>query len=181
MDNILKSKKIYLREMEEKDWVDVHKYASKEKVCKYQVWGPNTKTESENFVRQSISDANQKIRSRFVFAIILKENGNMIGTGEINIRNFTNKVGEVGYIINPEYWGLGFATETAKILIDFGFNQLKLHRIFATCDPKNIASSRVLEKVGMFKEGRMRENLFIKTGWRDSFIYSVLEQEWNQK
>lgn len=181
MDTILKGKKIYLREIEQKDWIDVHKYASQEKVCVYQTWGPNSKTESEDYVKQIIFDANQEVRSRFAFAVILKESGNMIGSGEVNIRDFNNQVGEVGYIINPEYWGLGYATETAKILIDFGISQLDLHRIFATCDPRNIGSLKVLEKVGMVKEGRIRENLLVKSGWRDSLIYSVLEQEWNKK
>ena len=179
MIGILKSQRVNLREMEEKDWVDVHKYASQEKVCQYQPWGPNSEQESEDFVKQVILDAKKESRSRYVFAIILKENGEMIGAGEINVRDDTNKVGEIAYIINPEYWGIGYATEIAKVLIQFGFNQLKFHRIFATCDPRNIGSSRVLEKVGMTKEGIIRENLLLKDGWRNSLLYSILEQEWN--
>ncbi|MDY0409775.1 GNAT family N-acetyltransferase [Paracerasibacillus soli] len=81
--------------------------------------------------------------------------------------------------MNPKYWKMGFATEVANLLISYGFKQLKLHRIFATCDPRNIGSLRVLEKVGMMKEGRIREHILIKDGWRDSLLYSVLEQEWN--
>ena len=91
-----------------------------------------------------------------------------------------DKIGEIGYILNPEYWGRGFATDVSKLLIDFGFKEYKLHRIFATCDPRNIGSSRVLEKAGMRKEGRIRENLLIKDGWRDSLLYSVLEHEWKK-
>ncbi|SDY31890.1 GNAT family N-acetyltransferase [Salimicrobium album] len=180
MIDVLKGERVNLRDMEEKDWVDVHKYASQDKVCQYQPWGPNSEQESEDFVKQVIFDAKKENRSRFVFAIIVKENGKLIGAGEINIRNYTNRVGEIAYIINPEYWGLGYATEVAKLLIPFGFNQLNLHRIFATCDPRNIGSSRVLEKVGMTEEGRIREDLLIKDGWRDSLIFSILEQEWNK-
>lgn len=95
-----------------------------------------------------------------------------------SIRDLTNKVGEVSYIVNPDYWNKGIATEATTMLIDFGFNQHQLHRIFATCDPRNIGSLKVLEKVGMVLEGRIRENLFIKYGWRDSLLYSVLEYEW---
>jgi len=65
-------------------------------------------------------------------------------------------------------------------VITFGFDTLKLHRIYATCDPRNIGSSKVLEKVGMAKEGILRENMLMKDGvWRDSFLYSVLKQEWS--
>ncbi len=62
-------------------------------------------------------------------------------------------------------------------MLGFGFRTLRLHRIYATCDPRNIGSAKVLEKVGMQKEGRMRENLKLKDGWRDSLLYSVLEQD----
>lgn len=123
-------------------------------------------------------DAKQDRRTRFVFAIIEKEHGEMIGAGEINIRDFQNREGEIGYIVNPDYWGKGIATETAKLLIEFGFCQLNLHRIFATCDPRNMASAKILKKIGMIQEGRIREDLLLETGWRDSFLYSILEHEW---
>ncbi|WP_252503863.1 GNAT family N-acetyltransferase [Sporosarcina sp. Marseille-Q4943] len=177
MINNLKSERVILREMEENDWKGVHKYASQEKVCQYQPWGPNSEQESEGFVKQVIKDAKKEPRSRFMFAVIDKESGEMIGAGEINIRDFSNRVGEIAYIVNPQYWGKGYATDLAKLLIAYGFNDLKLHRIFATCDPRNIGSSRVLEKVGLIKEGRMRENLLLKDGWRDSLLYSILEHE----
>jgi len=181
MNNNLKSERVILREMEETDWRDVHKYASQEKVCQYQPWGPNSEQETENFVNLILIDAKKDPRSRFVFAVIEKESGELIGAGEINIRDSSNRVGEIGYIMNPQYWGKGFATEVAKLLIAYGFNDLNLHRIYATCDPRNIGSSKVLEKVGMIKEGRMRQDLLLKDGWRDSLLYSILEHEWLRK
>lgn len=172
----LSNDRLILREMIESDWVDVHKYASREIVCQYQPWGPNTEEESQNFVKQVIEDSKQEPRKRYVFSIIYEEK--MIGAGEINIRDFTNRAGEIAYIVNPDYWGKGIATEVASLLVEFGFETLKLHRIYATCDPRNTGSSKVLEKVGMTKEGTLREDLLIKNGWRDSLLYSVLEHEW---
>ncbi|MFS0690958.1 GNAT family N-acetyltransferase [Sporosarcina sp. 179-K 8C2 HS] len=177
MINNLQSDIVILREMEENDWKDVHKYASQQKVCQYQPWGPNSEQETKDFVQQVLRDAKKEPRSRFVFAVIVKESGEMVGAGEINIRDFSNRVGEIAYIVNPQYWGKGYATEVAKLLIAYGFNEFSLHRIFATCDPRNIGSSRVLEKIGMIKEGRMRENLLLRDGWRDSLLYSILEHE----
>ena len=178
MTHKLTSERIILREIEEKDWVDVHKYASQEKVCQYQPWGPNTEQETVEFIKEVLADAKKDPRSRFVFAAILQESGEMIGAGEFTIQDEINRVGEIGYILNPNYWGLGLATEVAKLLIEYGINERKLHRIFATCDPRNTASSRVLEKVGMSKEGQIREHLLMKDGWRDSLLYSILEQDW---
>ncbi|SHF37717.1 Protein N-acetyltransferase, RimJ/RimL family [Seinonella peptonophila] len=179
VDNLI-AKRLFLREFVESDWKDVHKYASQSVVCKYQPWGPNTEEESKTFVEQAIVDSKANPRSRYAFAIIENEKGSLIGAAEINIRDFKNKNGELAYIVHPDYWGMGFATEAAKLFIDFGFSELNLHRIFATCDPRNIASSKVLVKIGMSKEGRMRENVFIKGGWRDSLLFGILKREWKR-
>ena len=181
MINHLESERVILQEIEKKDWRDIHKYASQPIVCQYQPWGPNTEKESKDFVEQILGDGKTNPRSRFVFAVIQKIDGRMIGSGELNLRDLSNQVGEIAYITNPDHWGKGFATEVAKILIEFGFNEFNLHRIYATCDPRNVGSIRVLEKIGMIKEGRIREDLLIKDGWRDSLLYSILEQEWNAK
>ena len=174
----LSNERLLLRQFTEDDWLGVHRYASQEIVCRYQAWGPNTEEDSIGFVKQVIKDASQQPRKRFAFAIVTKNNEQMIGAGELTIRDLSNRNGEIAYIVNPEYWGRGIATDVATLLIDFGFTKLNLHRIFATCDPRNIGSSNVLEKVGMTLEGRIREDLFIKDGWRDSLLYSVLEHEW---
>lgn len=169
---------ISLREFKYDDWKDIHEYASQESVCRYQPWGPNSESESKEFVNKIIEDSHKKPRTRYVFAVIIQEDNKVIGAGELNVRNLKNLNGEIAYIINPQYWGNGYATEVAKYLLDFGFGKLNLHRIFATCDPRNTASSRVMEKVGMKYEGRMREALLIRDGWRDSLLHSILDNEW---
>ncbi|MGI2328267.1 GNAT family N-acetyltransferase [Planococcus sp. YIM B11945] len=174
----MQTQTVYYREMIGEDWRHVHEYASQEIVSKYQPWGPNTQKESQAFVEEVIKEAKRKPRIRFVFAIVLKATGKTIGAGEFNIRDATNKTGEIGYIVNPEYWGKGIATEAARFLLDFGFAERGMHRIFATCDPKNAPSHKVLEKIGMQKEGLMREDILMKDGWRDSLLFSILKPEW---
>ncbi|WP_317851493.1 GNAT family N-acetyltransferase [Neobacillus bataviensis] len=134
--------------------------------------------ESQSFVKQVLVDSAKEPRTRYALAIINNKEDRLIGAGELNIRDTHNKKGEIGYIVNPDYWGNGIATDVATLLIGFGFHQLKLHRIYATCDPRNIGSIRVLEKARMKKEGRIREDLLMKDGWRDSLLFSVLENEW---
>ncbi|RXZ79530.1 N-acetyltransferase [Paenibacillaceae bacterium] len=173
-----KGKQIYLRQMKFADWVDVHAYASKEIVCRFQPWGPNTEEQSQAFVQQIIDDSQRIPRKRFVFAIVEQSSENMIGAGEFNIRSATNRSGEIAYIVHPDYWGKGIATEVAGLLVNFGFIECKLHRIYATCDPRNIGSSTVLSRTGMTQEGRLRDELRIKDGWRDSLVFGILEHEW---
>lgn len=177
MDIELDGNQIYLREFREQDWIAVHQYASNELVCRYQAWGPNTEDDSRRFIQQAIYDAGMHPRKRYALAIIIKETQYLVGAGEINIRDTHGHNGELSYILHPSYWKKGFATEAARLLIDFGFSKLYLHRIYATCDPRNIASCKVMEKTGLTYEGRMRENLLIKDGWRDSLLYSILESD----
>jgi [ribosomal protein S5]-alanine N-acetyltransferase len=178
---MLSGERIKLRELTEEDWKAVHNYASQEIVSQYQPWGPNTESDSITYVNEAIIEAKNYPRVRFAYAIVETQSGEMIGAGEILIRSATNREGEIGYVIHPGYWGLGYATEAATLLINFGFTALKLHRIFATCDPRNKGSKRVLTKISMTLEGRIRESILLKDGWRDSLLFSMLEHEWEHK
>ncbi|PEJ57003.1 GNAT family N-acetyltransferase [Bacillus sp. AFS002410] len=175
----LSTNRTTLREFVESDWEQVHKYASQKEVCQFQPWGPNTEYDTKEFVGTILVDQKKNNRTRFAFAIIEKEANELIGSIEFNIRDEQNRIGEIGYIIHPSYWRMGFATEATKEIISFGFKKFKLHRVYATCDVRNIGSAKVLEKCGLTLEGKMREDLLLRDGWRDTFLYSILEHEWS--
>ncbi|GAA2687950.1 hypothetical protein GCM10010412_076250 [Nonomuraea recticatena] len=80
--------------------------------------------------------------------------------------------------MHPRFWGQGVGTEIGRELLSRGFEELDLHRIYATCDPRNLGSARVLSKLGMTWEGRHRHTTLIRDGWRDSELFSILEEEW---
>jgi [ribosomal protein S5]-alanine N-acetyltransferase len=82
--------------------------------------------------------------------------------------------GEVGYVLAREAWGLGYATEATRRLLAFGFNELGLHEISATCDPGNRASVAVLMKNGMHQERVLREHVYAQGQWRDRLLLSVI-------
>ncbi|MFZ0369997.1 MAG: GNAT family protein [Halobacillus sp.] len=98
----------------------------------------------------------------------------------MNIKSEANKQGEISYIVHPGFPGKGLATELAGMLIEYGFNKHNLHRIYATCDVRNVASSRVLEKNAMKKEGCLHEDVLVDNQWRDSYLYAILEPEWRR-
>jgi ribosomal-protein-alanine N-acetyltransferase len=89
--------------------------------------------------------------------------------------------GEVWCKCHPGQWNKGYATEALNRVLDFGFGDCNLHRIQAGCAVDNLASIRVLEKVGMIKEGRGRQILPLKSGWSDNFEYSILETDKRQQ
>ena len=173
--------RLLLREFVEDDAEAVQEYASDPEVVTFMPWGPNTQDETRDFIARAIAARNEEPRMKHDFAIILKSTEVLIGGCGIYLTTKQNREGSIGYCTNRLFWGLGHATEVAEALIDFGFSELRLHRIFATCDPANIASARVLEKSGMQHEGRMRENEMLRGRWRDSSLYAVLEHEWKAR
>lgn len=169
---------LVLREFAPDDWEDVYAYSSLPEASRYQAWGPNTPEDARAHIGRACAAALEEPRSAYMLAVTLAETGKVIGGGDLHVRSHRFRSGEIAYGIAPAFWGRGYATEVARLLLGFGFASLHLHRIAGTCDPRNVASARVLEKVGMRYEGRMRETLLIRDGWRDSALYSILEQEW---
>ena len=102
----------------------------------------------------------------------------IFGPCGITITNLASRQGAITYYLLPEQWGPGLATETVTTLLKFGFNELGLHRLFATVDPENIASWKVLEKLGLRREGHHREERKIRGEWRDRYIYAILLNEY---
>ncbi|WP_079480751.1 GNAT family N-acetyltransferase [Halobacillus salinus] len=180
MEILEENKVLYLREVTQDDWSLLHEYASNEDVCKFQPWGPNTEEDSKFFIAQAIRDRNKRHRSRFVFAIVLKENNQVVGNIEMNITDWDG-VGEIGFVIHHGHWGNGYAKQAVCLMLKHSFDKCELHRVAAVSDPNNLASIRVLERVGMIKEGVLRKDLYIKGHWRDSVVFSLLENEWDDK
>jgi RimJ/RimL family protein N-acetyltransferase len=106
----------------------------------------------------------------------VENRGRVVGMATLSVA--PHRQGEISYGVHPDVWGRGVATAAARELLRIGFADRRLHRIVATCDPRNVASARVIVKLGMTYEGRLRENLLIRDGWRDSDVYSLIEDEW---
>jgi RimJ/RimL family protein N-acetyltransferase len=109
--------------------------------------------------------------------IIEKKDGSKIGS----IGHFpVGKLFEIGYAIIPNERGKGRCTEAVKIIVDYLFLSKDIGRIQAHTDIRNVASQRVLEKVGFKKEGTIRKSNFIRGEWRDMYFYSILREEWKE-
>jgi ribosomal-protein-alanine N-acetyltransferase len=177
---IVQTERLVLRDFEQADWEAVHSYGSDLEVVRYMDWGPNIEKETKEFIERAITHTKEKPRGTYTLAIVLKQENKLIGGCGLYVSSPENREGWIGYCLHRDFWGQGYATETAKALLKFGFDQLNLHRIFATCQPANVASARVLEKIGMQREGHFREHRWAKGKWRDSLLYAVLDHEWKE-
>jgi ribosomal-protein-alanine N-acetyltransferase len=102
----------------------------------------------------------------------------MIGTCGFTRIDRQNSIVEIGYVINPDYWGMGIATEAASKVINFAFETLKVNRVEARFMFGNEASLKVMHKIGMKFEGYQRESLFVKGRYRTIGIASILKREY---
>jgi ribosomal-protein-alanine N-acetyltransferase len=137
--------------------------------------------QTKSYVRMFLEHKLEEPRRYVRFVVILKEDNQLIGECGINMPNLQHSEGEIVYRFAKSHWGNGFASEAVGRMVNFGFQELKLHRIEALCDARNTASIRVLEKLGMTREGCMREHRYVKGHWRSSVLYSILEQEFDMK
>jgi RimJ/RimL family protein N-acetyltransferase len=87
---------------------------------------------------------------------------------------------EIGYALVPSERGKGYCSEAAQIMVDYLFLSKDTVRIQAHANVRNVASQRVLEKVGFKKEGIVRKSVFVRGEWRDRYLYSILREEWKE-
>jgi RimJ/RimL family protein N-acetyltransferase len=176
----LHTPRLLLRDFADADWEAVHRYGALPEVSRFMPWGPNSEADTREFVGRALAAQAANPRTSFELAIIWREQGQLIGGCGLTVQNQTHRGGEIGYCLHPDFWGRGCATEAAGALLAWGFEYFQLHRIQATCDRDNAGSRRVLEKAGMQLEGRLRQNLNIRGQWRDSLLWSILENEWRE-
>jgi RimJ/RimL family protein N-acetyltransferase len=113
-----------------------------------------------------------------MLAVVETKTGRMIGELMLRLTSAASAQGEIGWSIHPDVQGRGLATEGARELLRLGFGELRLHRIHAGCDPRNEASLRVMERLGMRREAEFVESEFLKGEWIGEIICAILASEW---
>lgn len=176
----LPTNRLILREFVEHDWRAVLEYQSDPAYLRYNPYYYRNEQDVRSFIQMFIDWSTEVPRKKYQFAIILKSEGRLIGNCGIRMQTSRAEIADIGYEINRQYWGQGYATEAARALLEFGFNKLHLHRVWAYCIAENTASAHVLEKIGMVYEGRQRESEYMKNRWWDTLHYAVLEHEWRR-
>lgn len=176
----LTTERLLLREFVEGDWPDVLEYQRDQRYLRFynDSWAQRTDEEIRGFVRTQIEQQRDEPRAKFQLAICLQADGVLIGNCGIRMKSAGATEAEIGYELAPEHWGRGYATEAARAMLAFAFDELRVHRVWAHCIADNVASSHVLEKLGMRLEGRQRENEWFNGRWWDTLLFGVLEHEW---
>ena len=171
--------RLIMRKMLISDYSDMFDYASRPITTKYLLWSPH---ESPKFTKKYLSYLQGQYREEnfYDFALVEKDSGKMIGTCGFTRFNFSSYSAEIGFVLNPKYWGYSIAPEASRRVIRFGFDTLELHRIEARYMENNIQSRRVMEKSGMTFEGIYRDMMLVRGQFVSVGVCSILRSEFNR-
>ena len=172
------SERTTLKLIDLSDLANIHMLHSLPETDTYNALGtPTDIEETRAIIIPWIADNNAASIVNHTFKITEMATGQFLGLIGFKLGLAKYSRGEVWYKIHKDHWGKGYATEVLHELIEYGFDKLHLHRIEAGCAVENIGSIRVLEKVGMQREGRARQVLPLKSGWSDNFSYAILSSD----
>lgn len=167
----IETSRLIIREYCPEDLPSIHEYASQALVVRYENWGPNSYADTEQFLQQTQQDKERSPRLAYELCVDRKEDGRQIGGCRLGLNEEDSDVPTMGYIMNPLFWNQGYATEVSRALVNFGFTQLNLATIRATCDSRNSASKRVLEKTGFVLERAIMNDFIQKGEMRSTYVF----------
>jgi RimJ/RimL family protein N-acetyltransferase len=156
------------------DLAELHALRSREDVVRWLYWDAPTEEQTRAWIEGILS---RPPETGTTFAVELRDSGVLVGNVNVMV-DPPNRQGEIGFIFHPEHQGRGYATEAARALLDHAFEHYGLHRAFGRLEPRNVASARVLEKLGMRREAHLIENEWVKGEWQSEAVYALLAREW---
>jgi RimJ/RimL family protein N-acetyltransferase len=172
--------KVKIRKLKLSDAKEIYEHVNDKEIAQWTLTIPYPYPEEEaaKFIRKTHYQI--KTKKSYVFGIVLKETGKVIGAVGLIKINWTHKNAEAGYWMGRKYWNRGLMTEALKLLLKFSFEQLQLHRVNAYVFADNITSMRVLEKNGFQREGEVREAICKYETWKNLLIYGILRTDYNK-
>ncbi len=174
---MINTSRLLIRQFQEQDYNSLFDYLSNPTVYRFEPGEPISLEKAKELTLE-------RSQGTDFWAVILKSEQKLVG--HLYFKQTEPKeflTWELGYIFNPAFHNKGYATESAYELVHYGFIHFGIHRLIAHCNPENVASWKVLEKIGMRREGFFRKNVFFRRNvdgspvWVDSFEYAILKED----
>lgn len=154
---------------------DLH---GRDDVARYLPWETRDEEASRAALLRHQSVSLEKDDDGVTFAGFDKSTGRLVGEFVLFLRSTEHRGGEVGYVVHPDFQGRGLATEGAGAMLQIAFETLRMHRVIARIDARNVGSAAVLERLGMRREALLVKNEWFKGEWGDEADYAILDEEW---
>jgi len=155
-------------------------WASDENVTKYLTWKRHTSVaETKTFLMNRVNDYLDI--SKYLWAIELKETGELIGSIGFDILSETNRCADFGYCIGTRFWNKGYVTEALRALTDYMLYDVNINRVEAYHSVNNPASGKVMQKAGLILEGRCRQKYITGEGiYQDADLYGLVKEDFEK-
>ncbi len=168
--------RLILRELRESDLDAIFSLYSDAAFRRYEGSPLNNEEVGARF-HDYLARALRQPREQYRLAVTLAPEDALRGYIHLTQNNLSIREWEIGWGMDPALWGRGYAPEAAHAALRFAFGALNAHRVMAFCHADNRASVRVMEKLGMQYEGRLREVRWLDGRWWDELVYSILDRE----
>lgn len=157
-------------------------YRSDPDNARYQSWeAPFPVDVARRFIAEMIQQQPAVPGTWYQLAMERKADGHLLGDCAIHFRGDQPRQAEVGFTLARNAQGQGYATEAVLGALGYLFDTLGYHRVSATCDADNVRSARLLERVGMRREGAFVESYWCKGRWTSEYHYAILQREWRNR
>jgi RimJ/RimL family protein N-acetyltransferase len=174
--------RVLLRRFGRADAAALARYRTVPEVARYQSWGaPYPLAAAEQLIGQLMREHPDTPGQWYQFAVTLRSTGELIGDCGALPLAADPRIAEIGFTTAPGHQGHGYGTEAVLLLLGYLFSERHKHRVSATCDARNTASARLLERVGMQREGHLRESTWAKGEWTDDLLFGMLDREWREQ
>lgn len=178
---LLRTSRLQLRPLQESELAAFAAYRSDPEVARYQSWSAPYSLEQARVFLKDMNRAQPGTPGHwFQLAIERQTQPGLIGDCAFQVLQDDERQAQIGYTLARPFQKQGYAAEAVRALLDFLFSEYGLHRITAVCDALNVPSARLLERIGMRREGQFLENVWFKGAWGDEYSYAILEREWRQ-
>lgn len=175
----IQTPRLTLREWSQADVPLVYQLLSEPNVAPFNTIGiPASVQVIQDLLQPTLDDLEKPTRTRYGWSMIRNNDKTFVGEIGLNLATERFRSGEIFYSVSSAYWGKGYASEAAKAIVQFAFEDLELHRLEAGVATFNPGSIRVLEKIGMQREGLRRKILPINGEWLDNYMYAMLEEDY---
>ena len=174
----LRGERVTLDPLRPDDLEPLFAMQSDPEVCRYLTYEARSREEVVDVLARDAAATRLAEVGDYLQPAIRDEHGRFAGTMYLHLTSVDDRTAEIGWILLPRAVGRGYATEAARVVLDLAFGDLGLHRVYAELDPRNTASVRVCERIGMRHEGHFVEHMLLKGEWTDTGHYAILEREW---
>lgn len=176
----LKTRRLIIREYTDEDWQAVYDYIKNPAYWKFQAGEPPTEERVKALIQWAVREQKLSPRINYYLAATEAQTGDLIGEAVLKVMPPGHGQAEIGFGVVPAQWKKGYGTEIARAMVDTAFDTFKLHRVSAQCAPENKASIRVMQKLGLAREGLLREHYRAGGKYWSSVICSVLAREYDK-